>query len=320
MRVLITADLHYRPAKREVYLAFADHLRALEPDCFILAGDLGHPLRLFRRTLQLFADLRCPRLFIAGNHDLYRGEFDSRTLWQRVLPQVTREAGFIWLEDQVVRLPLDPEMGRQARRNEVLEVRSIADGCLASAIEPTPEAGVAQASHLGICGTMGWYDYSSREPELFHSDTDYKTLKRLVNHDADFIDWPWSDRAVARYLTRRFAGRLAALSADPAIHQILVVTHVPVFEAMVPREPGSDFWSLLRAYLGNFTLGQAIYQQPKVTHVVCGHVHRAGHWIVEGKHGPIEAHLVGSQSDEPRAVLLEFPAQAGASPSGTRSV
>ena len=104
MRIVITADLHYRPSQRETYLAFARWVESQQPDCFIVAGDIGHPLRLFERALQLFDRLVCPRLLLAGNHDVYRGEHDSRILWETLLPQATRDAGFVWLEDTVVRL------------------------------------------------------------------------------------------------------------------------------------------------------------------------------------------------------------------------
>ena len=57
MRIIITADLHYEPARRSLYQDFARDIVSQQPDCFILAGDAGHPLRLFRRCLQLFSDL-----------------------------------------------------------------------------------------------------------------------------------------------------------------------------------------------------------------------------------------------------------------------
>ncbi len=66
MRILITADLHYRPSQREAYVAFADWVQAQQPDCLIIAGDVGHPLRLFRRGLQLFAGLRLPQAAAGG--------------------------------------------------------------------------------------------------------------------------------------------------------------------------------------------------------------------------------------------------------------
>ena len=73
MRIIITADLHYRPSQRETYVQFSHWVKAQAPDCLIIAGDVGHPLRLFRRALQLFADLDCPKLVLAGNHDVYKG-------------------------------------------------------------------------------------------------------------------------------------------------------------------------------------------------------------------------------------------------------
>ena len=79
MRIIVTADLHYEAANRQLYIDFARRVADQKPDCFILAGDLGHPLRLFRRCLQLFRDLTCPKLVLAGNHDVYVGEHSSRS-------------------------------------------------------------------------------------------------------------------------------------------------------------------------------------------------------------------------------------------------
>ncbi|NTU82890.1 MAG: metallophosphoesterase [Chloroflexales bacterium] len=265
MHILITADLHYRPAQRAAYVAFAEAVRAAAPDCFIIAGDVGHPLRLFRRTLQLFHDLPCPRLLIAGNHDVYTGEYNSRELWQTWLPQVTHEEGFVWLENELVNL-----------------------------------------GGLGICGSMGWYDYSSRAPHLSYADADYRAMKGLVNHDADYVNWPWSDVAMARYLARGLAERLDQLDSDPAVEQVLVVTHVPIVEPAVPDFPDHEHWSLLRAYLGNFTLGDLVIRQRKVSHIVSGHLHRPGSWTIEGHHGPIACHVVGTGPGAPHALSLEI--------------
>lgn len=265
MRVLITADLHYRPAQRETYLAFARWVGAQRPDCLIVAGDTGHPLRLFQRGLQLFDGLECRKLLLAGNHDLYRGEHDSRSLWETLLPRAASDAGFDWLEDLTVR-----------------------------------------QGNLGIVGTLAWYDYSARAPHLSYDDATVRTLKAAVNHDADFIDWPWSDVAFARFLMRRFAARLTSLAADPAIGQILVVTHVPIFPVAVPDYPSSELWSLLRAYMGNFTVGEIVAGAPKVTHVVSGHIHRRGRWTVAGQHGPIDVQLIGSQGGSPQALMLDL--------------
>lgn len=265
MRILVTADLHYQPSQRDAYLDFARWVQAQAPDCFVLAGDVGHPLRLFRRGLQLFAGLRCPKLLIAGNHDVYRSDHDSRTLWEAHLPTIARDEGFHWLEDASFRL-----------------------------------------GSTGICGTMGWYDYSARAGYLPFAAEEYPRLKKLVNHDADYVDWPWSDRAMARFLGRRFAARLAALEQDPTVHQVVVVTHMPIFPAALPDYPQSELYSLQRAFLGNFTLGEVVRRHAKVTHVVSGHLHRHGAWQVTGANGPIAFSVVGSQKGKPEAAIVEL--------------
>ena len=299
MRIIITADLHYRPSQRETYVQFSHWVKAQAPDCLIIAGDVGHPLRLFRRALQLFADLDCPKLVLAGNHDVYKGEHDSRTLWETVLPQASREEGFGWLEEEVVVLGVSKEPG--LKRQDGSEV-----------LEPSEVSGVKRregaqgTGAIGIVGTMAWYDYSSRAPQAAYSDADYRLLKQMVNHDADFIDWPWSDVAMARFLVRRFAARLAGLVDNPTVNRIVVVTHVPIFPEALPHYPESEFYSLMRAYLGNMTLGELVRRQPKVTQVVSGHIHHRGHWIVAGEHGPIDFRLVGSHRGAPAAVVLEL--------------
>lgn len=263
MRIVVTADLHYRPADRRRYLELVQHIVAERPDCLIVAGDVGHPLRLFQRGLELFDALSCPKLFVAGNHDLYRSDYDSRTLWERVLPATVRDAGFIWLEEQTARI-----------------------------------------GHVGVCGTLGWYDYSTHANHLAIPSGAYPQLKTLVNHDADYVDWPWSDRAMARYLQRGFDRRLAALAADPAVARILVVTHMPIFDAVIPTYPQSEVWSLLRAYMGNLALGDGVRACPKVTHVVSGHLHRGGAWRVAGAAGVIDCRVVGTRDNFPTSVTL----------------
>ena len=266
MRAVVTSDLHYRPALRPRYAELVRRIADLQPDCLIVAGDVGHPLRLFRRGLQLFAGVPCRKFFVPGNHDLYCGEHDSRTLWESVLPEAAQQAGFECLEERAV--------------------------CIGS---------------VGLCGTMGWYDYSTRAPHLELPLDAYPALKAAVNHDADYVDWPWSDRAMARFLTRRFGRRLDALDADPAVAQVIVVTHMPIFDAVVPTYPQSDFWSVQRAYMGNLALGHAVRASAKVTHVVSGHIHRGGAWQIAGAGGTIDCRVVGVSADLPGIVMLDLP-------------
>ncbi len=268
MRILITADLHYRSRYTAQFDAFAHHVASLQPDCFVIAGDIGSPLSLFHRCLDHFAGLDCPKLLLAGNHDLYRhGQYNSRVLWEERLPKECADAGFHWLEGTPI------VFGRVA-----------------------------------LCGTMAWYDYSSAPPHLPFGAHEYRLLKSLVNHDADYIDWPWNDLAMARYLAKGLTRSVAALQAQPSTERIVVVTHMPLFSETIPIHPESERWSLISAYLGNYTLGEWVRRQPKVTHVVSGHIHRTGHWIIRGEHGPIDFQVIGSQPGAPALTILDLPA------------
>jgi hypothetical protein len=154
---------------------------------------------------------------------------------------------------------------------------------------------------------MAWYDYSSMPAHLELDYAQLRSFKALVNHDADYIRWPWSDRAVARGLARRLARQMAPLQADQSVARIVVVTHMPPFAEPIPLHPESETWSLLSAYLGNYTLGNWLRAQPKVTHVVSGHLHRASTWQIEGAGGPIHFAVVGSRAGAPGYVLLDLP-------------
>lgn len=266
MKVVVTADLHFHPAWSQVLERFARQVQGERPDCFILAGDVGHPLTNFQRGLALFSGLSCLRLALAGNHDVWSGPHDSQSLWDHLLQEAAQQAGFGWLDRENFRL-----------------------------------------GSLGICGTLGWYDYSAQEPSLGLNDRDYFINKGMFNNDGNYVDWASSDQEFAAHILGEFSSRLAALCQDGAVTQILVVTHVPAFRENLVHKPGDMMWSFNNAFAGNLTLGQAISRCPKVSHVVSGHMHQGGHWQVPAPHGIIESYVVGSDYGRPAYLVLDFP-------------
>jgi predicted phosphohydrolase len=266
MRVVVTADLHYHRLWTPTLEHFARQVQDERPDCFILAGDVGHPLTNFERGLALFSRLTCPRLALAGNHDVWSGEHDSQALWDHLLQEAAQRAGFVWLDRQNVRL-----------------------------------------GNLGICGTLGWYDYSAREPFLKVADHDYFVNKGMFNNDGNYVDWNHTDQEFAAQVLGEFSLRLADLCEDDAISQVLVITHVPPFTENLVHKPDNPTWSFSNAFAGNLTLGQAITHCPKVSHVVSGHTHVGGHWQISTPHGIIESYAVGSDYGQPACLVLDFP-------------
>lgn len=168
------------------------------------------------------------------------------------------------------------------------------------------EAESFKSGKLGICGTLGWYDYSAKDPSLGFTDRDYAVNKSQVNNDAHYLDWRWSDREFADELVAQFERRLAALHADPAVAEILVVTHVPPFEANILRKSGDPFWNFSNAYFGNLTLGKVIAACPKVRRVVSGHTHVGGTWRVPGVAGEIISYVVDSEYGRPAMIELDL--------------
>jgi predicted MPP superfamily phosphohydrolase len=242
VRIVITSDTHYHPEWAATLKDFVNKIAALQPDCLILAGDVGEGTDNFEQMLILFEALPCPRLILSGNHDLWmRGKSDSQGLWESILPDLTRKHGAIWLEGE----------------------NWICKG-------------------IGVSGTNGWYDYSARDPKLPLTTEQYAQMKPIVMMDGRRMRWRWTDIEFANLIGQAFESRLSTLESDPNIREILVATHVPPFEEGITRRPDDPNWNMSNAYFGNLTLGKRITKYPKVRRVVSGHTHIGKHAQVGG--------------------------------------
>jgi predicted phosphodiesterase len=266
MRVIVTSDTHYHRQWQRELEVLVEEIAACEPDCLVVGGDIGEHIDGYRKMLELFQRVACPRLIITGNHDLWaRDGIRSDRLWLEVLPALTRESGAIWLE------------GENWSRNG-----------------------------LGICGTNGWYDYSARDPSIPLGEGQYSLAKGLRMADAWYVKWDWTDIEFANTIGDAFSARLAGLDADPDIREILVVTHVPAFEEGVVRKPGDLGWNVSNAYFGNLTLGKRIIQSRKVTRVISGHTHVGREATITGAGGPIDMRVLASDYGAPVYVVLDY--------------
>src|SRR3954469_13875835 len=99
MRLLATADLHYNHAKsRESADEVIDRINAERFDVLLLVGDTavadGDALEQCLARFQ-FAG---PKLFVAGNHELWTHDADSYRLFREDLPPRVRALGWQWLQ------------------------------------------------------------------------------------------------------------------------------------------------------------------------------------------------------------------------------
>jgi hypothetical protein len=103
MRLILTADLHYNhPRSRPLAEQVIDDINQAGGDVLVVIGDTavadGDDLE---RCLSRF-NFTGPRLFIAGNHELWTRTGDSDAIYATHLPRRVRALGWQWLEDEPI--------------------------------------------------------------------------------------------------------------------------------------------------------------------------------------------------------------------------
>ncbi len=268
MRILVTSDLHMEVTGHHTIHRLVAGMEREEPDLVVIAGDLGNPLHMYEQCLACFSTLPCTVAVLPGNHDLWASNGQtSRQLYEKMLPEATRQSGMHWLED----VPLVLENG------------------------------------IAVAGGIGWYDYSARDPQLDQSDDDIAECKPRYAMDASKIDWAWTDQEFAATCRHRLQRQLLRLEEDEEVNQVLVVTHVPIFESQIERRPEDQDWSKGTPYFGHLTLGESLRGFPKLRYVVSGHTHVGLNGVVNRPgQVPIGSAVVGSDYGRPRWVTVEM--------------
>jgi hypothetical protein len=266
VKLAFTSDLHLPITKNEAITALGRTVQTFEPQAFIVAGDVGESLADLKRGLQLLREqVRCPIWVLAGNHDL----------WARP-PYDSRQ---LWLKQVPATV--------RATDCQWLEGTSfVVDG-------------------VAFAGTIAWYDYSAADPSVRASALEFAQQKFHYNADALRIDWEWSDPEFAERVCVPFVARLDHLESDPSVRHIVVVTHVPIVEEQMHRDPSDRRWAFSNAYFGNLTLGRKVVAYRKVSHIISGHTHCGKTAVVERPDGPpILVYVVPSDYEEPDCVAL----------------
>lgn len=267
-RVVITSDLHLGITTAAEIEALAQRIAAERPDLTVLAGDIGEGLPAFRACLDLFTALPGKVAVLAGNHDLWsRAGELSEDLWRQALPDAAQAAGMLWLEDSVWR-----------------------------------------SNGLAVTGSIAWYDYTAADPTIPPMPEEFwADLKRRFHPDARHINWSRTDLDFAAACGDALVARVAALEADPAITDLLLVTHVPVVEEQMERRPDDPRWGRGNAYFGNLTLGRRLDSATKLRAIVSGHTHVGRIETARLNHREILAWVVPSDYHAPRYVVYDHP-------------
>jgi 3',5'-cyclic AMP phosphodiesterase CpdA len=234
-KIAVTSDLHLGITEASTIRNLVSAIASEEPALTVLAGDIGEGLPNIAESLKLFTHLPGDVAVLAGNHDVWaQANYASQDLWEHHLPTLVQAAGMIWLEETVW-----------------------------------------QRDSVAVAGSLAWYDYSAADPALpFYRPGFFAGMKSYYNRDAEYVDWSWPDREFASRLGDALCKRLQNLEADPNVSEILLVTHVPIFEEQLLRKPHDFDWGFSNAYFGNLTLGQQVLEtSKKIRAVMSGHTH-----------------------------------------------
>lgn len=283
MKIFAAADLHVSEESRPHLEQMGQRARETDADVLVIAGDLiSGPVSQHTEILKVFSGFQGPKLFVAGNHDLWQGNAhrDTWSRYERELSQAVTEAGFHYLDEA----PFVHE-------------------------------------HWGFVGCIGWYDYSLRQeavpdPDLRFSPAtvsgpssafrlnperhdliweeltpeDYATkamqcveeniAQGLVWNDGFYVDWGRSDEEMVDY----FCGKLQHQAEDVAdkCDHLVAITHFIPFTEVLPPATTMVRIAYAKAFGGSERLGQTIRRMPNIRAAIFGHWHHQQTWDLDG--------------------------------------
>lgn len=293
MRILVTADLHYNIARSKAStLQLAQDACRHGGDALLLLGDTaGADLRPFAQALDLFRDFPGRKLLVPGNH----------CIWCQ------------GLEDSIDRYRrILPQLAHE-HGFELLDHQPVILG------------------DVGLVGSIGWYDYTFRDPTLNLPLGFYRAkispgaaqylgrqdiLDAHANEllpgqgeffvrwmDGQFVRLGMTDEEFTSQLAQTLQRQLEELS--PKVQRIVVGMHHLPFGQLVPRGRPDKF-AFAAAYMGAAVFGQVLMKFPKVTHVYCGHSHWPHQLVLDGK----TVVSIGSTYIHKHLEIVEFPPPA----------
>jgi Icc-related predicted phosphoesterase len=274
MRLLITADLHYNHARGKALAdALIDEMNAAGGDVLLVVGDTaafdGDALE---QCLSRFR-FRGPKLFIAGNHELWTRGQDSHHNFREALPQRVGALGWQWLQS-------DPFISDQ-----LAIIGSIGwyDYSMAQASLGIPRRFYAAKLSPGAASML-----DGCEALLEPADSLSPQARQVVArwNDGKFVKLHRSDEQFLDELLTELAAQLDSLRQHRRI--LAAIHHLPFAELLPPSRNAQ--WDFAKAYLGSTRIGELLSRYTNLATVVCGH----SHFPAEARVGHIRAINIGS--------------------------
>ena len=274
MRLILTADLHYNHHRgKKLAEDVIDRMNRAGGDVLVVVGDTavadGDSLE---QCLSRFT-FHGPKLFVAGNHELWTSRVDSYAIYREELPKRVRALGWQWLEDE-------PFVA-----GDVAIVGSIGwyDYSFGQASLGIP----LRFYRAMLSPGAAWYLHSPAELFKQSDDISPHALETVARwNDGRYIKLGRTDEQFLDGLLQRLNAQLASLSQARTI--VAAIHHLPFAELLPP--PHSAQWDFAKAYLGAKSIGELLRKFQNVRHVYCGH----SHFPAEAQIDQIHAINIGS--------------------------
>jgi Icc-related predicted phosphoesterase len=262
--IAFTSDLHVDISQGnwELIPYLNKVLKIVDPDVFIIAGDISPELGDIEYALDGFSSLRCLKLLVPGNQDIW------------VLSEEMQEKGHDSYEKYYFYLP------EVCRRNDFIPLW----------MQPINFRGV------GFVGTIGWYDRALK-PET--DEAEFSAMERVLM-DSVWSDMRWAcwsdismmmedvatpirrpDLEVAREFNLRLDQDLDTFAQDSSIQEIVVVSHYPPLQELAPTVE-SEGGSRRTLFPGSQDTRSILSSHERVSTSISGHIHAKAD-IVVGK-------------------------------------
>jgi hypothetical protein len=292
MKIAFTTDTHlvigYDGMTSEAQVTqLRDDIYAEKPDVICHGGDIGE-MRLGQRNFTevlsiLGKDIKC--MGVIGNHDLWTNPgpdlpgltTNSATMWAKAIPDMFKDHGWTYLEDQ----------------NWIKDGVAIVGSYLHYDYSSADPEGVA-ANHIKA-------NFPDWTPDEY-----YERMKKRVVNDAKFFRGLPRDKDFAKLIGDAFQGRLLAAQEDDSVHSIVIVTHVPCMPCQITRKPHEWHWSCSTAYFGNLSHVETIMKCSKVKHILSGHSHQENRTTVQLDDGIAKVVTLGSDYGAPKFEIIEI--------------
>jgi len=275
MRLLVTADLHFNhPRSRPLAEQLIERINAQGGDVLLVIGDAaaadGDDLE---RCLERFR-FSGPRLFVAGNHELWTTREDSYHIFTDELPSRVQSLGWQWLQTAPF---VDGDVA-------ILGSIGWYDYSFAPASLSIPRRFYERKISPGAAERFP----SQYADLLAHSDDIPPAAGQVLArwNDGKFVKLHRSDVAFLDELLEQMRRQLSSVAA--LRHIVAAVHHLP-FRELLPPARGMQ-WDFAKAYLGSPRIGELLMQHANVRHVFCGH----SHFPAEARLGNICAINIGS--------------------------